>query len=311
MRNIPAALKAHIDSGVTTLCRLLKIRLEDGREFGMTTLDRDVEYQGLSYKAMNGFDTSIISTDESFSVDNAEGYSLFAADVPGIEADMVYRGELDNATWEMMIVNYSDLSQGHILLDRGDVGEVKAVRDTVFIPELLSFTARLRQTIGLVDSRTCRARFGSPANSQTGCGVDVAALWESHTVTAEAAEEPNVTFFSNTVSGITPPARVQWTGGDNASTRLYQVEVIDESTGQITLLEPLPLPVKINDTFDIRPDCDKRFETCRDTYDNMLNFKGENLIPTGEAVDTPGVGVPGSGGGGFVGGDGSGETQQQ
>lgn len=309
MRNIPAALKAHIDSGVTTLCRLLKIRLEDGRTFGMTTLDRDVDYLGTSYKAMNGFDTSIISTDESFSVDNAEGYSLFAADVPGIEAGMVYRGELDNATWEMMIVNYSDLSQGHILLDRGDVGEVKAVRDTVFIPELLSFTARLRQTIGLVDSRTCRARFGSPANSQTGCGVDVAALWESHTVTAEAAEEPNVTFFSNTVSGITPPARVQWTGGDNASTRLYQVEVIDESTGQITLLEPLPFPVSINDTFDIRPDCDKRFETCRDTYDNMLNFKGENLIPTGEAVDTPGAAT----GGGFTGGytDDDTPTQQQ
>jgi len=298
VRNIPAALKAHIDSGVTTLCRLLKIRLEDGREFGMTTLDRDVEYQGLSYKAMNGFDTSIISTDESFSVDNAEGYSLFAAYVPGIEADMVYRGELDNATWEMMIVNYSDLTHGHILLDRGDVGEVKAVRDTVFIPELLSFTARLRQTIGLVDSRTCRARFGSPANSQTGCGVDAEALWESHTVTAEASEEPNVTFFSNTVAGITPPARVKWTGGDNTSTRLYQVEVVDESTGQITLLEPLPFPVSINDTFDIRPDCDKRFATCRDTYDNMLNFKGENLIPTGEAVDTPGTAT----GGGFTGG---------
>lgn len=295
MRTIPAPLKAHIDSGVTTLCRLLKITLTDGRIFGMATLDRDVEYEGVTYKAMNGFDTSIISTDESFSVDNAEGYSLFSADVPGIEADMAYRGELDSAAWEMMIVNYSDLTMGHILLDRGDVGEVKAVRDTVFIPELLSFTARLRQTIGLVDSRTCRAVFGTPANSQTGCGVDAEALWESHTVTTEAAEEPNVTFFSSTVSGISPPARVKWTAGDNTSTRLYQVEVIDESTGQITLLEPLPFPVSINDEFDIRPDCDKMLSTCRDTYSNMLNFKGENLIPTGQGVDTPGAASTGGG----------------
>lgn len=311
MRTIPPSLDAHIGSGVTTTCRLLKIILTDGRTFGMTTLDRDVEYMGTTYVAMNGFDASNISTDESYKVDNGEGYSLFSADVPGIEAEMVYRGELDNATWEMLLVNYKDLSDNnHMILDSGDIGEVKAVRDVVFIPELLSFTARLRQTIGLVDSRTCRAVFGTPASAQTGCGVDASALWESHSVTAQAAEENNITFFCNTVSGISPPARVKWTSGDNVSSKLYQVEIIDEGTGQITLLEPLPFPVQVGDGFDIRPDCDKMLSTCRDTYNNMLNFKGENLIPTGQGADTPSANTGTSGGGSYTGGGGS-EQQQQ
>ncbi|WP_299589781.1 DUF2163 domain-containing protein, partial [uncultured Microbulbifer sp.] len=71
MRQIPPALQAHLDSGVTTTCKLLKITLSDGRQFGAATLDRDVVYEGLTYYAQNGFDSSIIASDTSFDVDNA------------------------------------------------------------------------------------------------------------------------------------------------------------------------------------------------------------------------------------------------
>ncbi len=46
---MPAALQAHLDSGVTTTCRLLRITLTSGLSFGMTTLDQDVVYQGVTY----------------------------------------------------------------------------------------------------------------------------------------------------------------------------------------------------------------------------------------------------------------------
>lgn len=301
MRNIPPALKAHIDSGVTTLCHLLKIKLADGRQFGMATLDRDVEYLGLTYHAQNGFDSSIISTDESYKVDNGEAYSLYSTDIPGIDAAMVDRGELDGAEWEMFLINYNDTSMGHVIMDAGDIGEIKTVRNVIFAPELLSFVARLRQTIGHVDSKTCRAVFGKDGETQTSCGVNANALWQAETVTAISLEEPKITFFASALSGISQPARVRWTSGDNASSKLYQVERIEGVNGLVTLLEPLPFSVQIGDTFEIRPDCDKMFTTCRDVYNNMINFKGENLIPTGEPINTPGAGAV-SGGGGFAGG---------
>lgn len=292
MRVIPNELQAHIAGGVTTLCRLLKIVLRDGRAFGATTLDRNINYRGLIYYAGNGFDSSIIASDNEFSVDNAESTSLFAADIPGITSEMAMRGELDGATWEMMIINYNDLTMGHILLDAGDIGEIRSVRETVFIPELLSYSARLHQTIGHVDSRTCRAIFGSELGTQTGCGVNANVLWQSGTATSVSLDEPHISFLSSGVSSVpvtVPVWRLRWVSGDNVSERLYQVEAFDPITGQITLTEPLAFMVSVGDAFEIRPDCDKRYSTCRTVYFNSIEFKGENLIPTGEASDTPNV----------------------
>lgn len=265
--------------------------------FGMTTLDRNVDFEGVTYYAQNGFDPSVISTDTSFGVDNAEGYSLYSVDIPGITTAMAQRGQLDGAEWEMLLVNYKDLSMGALVLDAGDIGEVKTVRDTVFVPELLSYTARLRQSIGHVDSRTCRAVFGRELGTQTGCGVDAEALFQAATVTAVSTDEPKVTFVAADISTVptAPPRwRVRWTSGDNVSSRLYQVETLDPMSGQITLTEPVPFVIQPNDEFDIRGDCDKLFETCRDIYANDPEFKGENLIPVGQASDTPGAGVPGA-----------------
>lgn len=294
MRAIPSELKAHINNGATTLCRLLNIKLEDGRQYGMTTLDRNVEFEGVTYYAQNGFDPSVIASDTGYSVDNAEGYSLYKTDIPGITVEMAQRGELDNAEWVMRLVNYKDLSMGSLILDQGDIGEIRTVRDTVFIPELLSYIMRLRQSIGHVDSITCRAIFGNDASSQTGCGVDANALWRSSMITAVSPDEPKVSFVTDDLSGIDAEAkrwRVRWTSGDNVSDRLYQVEALTISSGQITLIEPLPFPVQIGDALEVRPDCDKLYSTCQ-RYNNRINFKGENLIPVGQSSDTPGAGLP-------------------
>lgn len=292
MRNIPAALQAHLEQPVTTTCRLLRFDLRNGESHGLTTLDRDVVYQGVTYSAINGFDSNVIASDTSYSVDNSEAYALLSADIPGITIDMARRGALDDAAWEMLLVNYEDLSMGHVLLDAGDVGEVKVVKETIFMPELLSYAMRLRNTIGGVDSRTCRAVFGTPAAGHTGCGVDAEPLWVNGTVDALGAE-PGRIFTSSafTGAGSLVPGRVQWLGGNNVSERLYQIEVFETDT--VMLFEPLPFDIEVGDTFRFRPDCDKRFATCRDVWNNMLDFKGEPLIPTndGSAAQTPGATV--------------------
>lgn len=295
MRNIPSALKAHLQEPVTTTCRLLKIVLKDGREFGLASLDRRVTYQGLDYEAINGFNPSAIASDTSFSIDNSEGFALVSGPLPGVTTEMVERGEMDDATWECYLVNYEDLTMGHILLDAGDLGEVRLVRDTVYIPELVSYAMRLRQTIGHVDSKTCRAVFGQDAMGQLGCGVDVSALWYPKDVLG-AGEESTRVFSVDTIWPYTPeelvPGRIEWVTGDNVSARQYQIEQVVESDvdAVIYLLEPTPFPITSTDQLRLRPDCDKRFETCRDRWGNMINFKGENLIPLndGNPGETPG-----------------------
>lgn len=298
-RNIPSALLAHLQEPVTTTCRLLRFTLKDGRVFGMTTLDREIEYEDVVYSAIQGFDPSIIATDAGLSVDNGEAKALLATELPGITYEMVYAGEIDDAQWTMMIVNWRDLSMGHAIIDAGDTGEVTVQDDVIWMPELLSYAMRLRQSIGSVYSRRCRAIFGTPANSHTGCGVDADALWVSGTVTG-IGDEPRRVFADAVINlpTIPLPGRLRWLTGRNASSRLYQIEAFSEQSGTIGLLEPTPFDIEAGDEFEIRPDCDKSPASCT-AYGNWLNYKGENLIPVGDGVEslTPQSQVPG----GFVG----------
>lgn len=288
MRRISAALQAHLQSWTVTVCRLLKITLSDGRVFGVTTLDRDVTYMGLTYSALNGFDTSIIATDTGLSVDNAEVTALVSATVDGITAAMALRGELDNATWELYLVNWADLTMGHVVLDAGDLGEVTVVDGMTYIPELLSYAMRLRQAIGLSWSRSCRATFGTPANSQTGCGVDAEVLWMPGVVTRVDPGDPFRVFADSSLTGLDPepvPGRIRFTSGRNRSARLQQIEGYGDATGTVALFEALLFPVEVGDEFEIRRDCNKSPSHCIG-YGNLINYKGEPYIPVGDGLET-------------------------
>ena len=295
MRQIPVALKNHLQQQATTVCRLIKITLKDGREFGMTSLDRDINYLGTDYIAANGFDSSVIATDTGMSVDNAEGKILLSAEIPGISLEMVAAGELDDAAWEMLMINWADLSMGHMVIDAGDVGEVTTQDGIIMVPELLSYAMRIRQSVGHFYSRMCRATFGSDPDGQTGCGVDAEALWLSGVVTGIGDEPYRIFADENLILDPVPNvARVRFTTGPNAGSRVYQVEGYSNVSGTIALVESVPFPIVAGHEFEIRPDCDKTPAKCT-SYGNWLNFKGEPLIPVGDGASilTPQAGVAG------------------
>lgn len=315
MRNIPAPLLAHLQQSVTTTCRLLKITLREGvrlegdtsspaqRSFGFATLDQPVTYDDgdgpIEYSATNGFDPSAFASESTYAIANAEGYALISDDVDlGISIADIERGVLDDAQWRCYLVNFEDLSMGHVLLDAGDVGPVRTRYGMVWMPQLLSYVVRLRQPIGSVDSRTCRAKFGTPPNTQTGCGVNAEVLWVAGTVTAVGAE-PDAMFTGDvtTTSPVDPfPGRVEWLTGDNVG-RQYWTDSFE--AGVVRLGEPTPFPIQVGDLYRIRPDCRKRYtEDCIGVWNNGLNFKGEPLIPVGDATSgqTPGAQLPGGGG---------------
>lgn len=303
-REVPPLLQARLDLNVTTTTRLLKVMLRNGQVFGMAMLDRDIEYDdgagALTYYATTGFDPSAISSDIGYSVDNAEGKALMTRGiVPGITTEMVEAGELDDAAWVCYLLDFEHLELGHVLLDAGDTGEVKTRYGIVWIPEMLSLMSRLRQPVGSVWSRSCRAIFGSSKASQTGCGVDLAPLWVAGEVTAVGAETDRE-FTGDDVVGanaIIPfPGRVQFLTGANAGREFATEEVVGLV---VTLSEVTNYAIEVGDTYRIRPDCKKRYrEDCIDVWANGPNFKGEPLIPVGDAteVQAPGAQLPGGGG---------------
>jgi uncharacterized phage protein (TIGR02218 family) len=306
-RTVPATLAEHLEQPATTTTRLLKISLRNGFTYGLAMLDADVAYDDgageINYIATNGFDATTLSADLGYNVSNAEGYSLISDEVEGVTVEMVEAGELDDATWVCYLVNFQDLTMGHVILDAGDLGEVRTRYGMVWIPELLSYIMRLKQAVGSVWSRQCRAIFGTPAGSQTGCGVSLTPLWVSAEVVTVGAEANRVfTGDDITDSPSLPPVpgRLQWLTGANAG-REFAVEEVD---GQVvTLSEPTAYLIEVGDTFRIRPDCGKLYaENCIGQYDNGPNFKGEPLIPVGDSVGVQAPGAQLGRGAGFVGG---------
>lgn len=292
-RTIPVALQAHLDQAVTTTCRLLRIALRDGRVFGITSLDADVTYDdgrgAVTYSANQGVDVSAISASADMSVSNAEAQSLLVTTAPGITEAMIEAGELRDAEWTLYLVNYRDLGMGHVILGAGDVGEVTKRWGLMWQPELLSYSVRLNQPVGTHWSRTCRAIDGSPAEGQLGCGRTIATY--AGTVTAVGAENDRQ-FTGNHTAGAFPfaPGKVRWLTGPNAG-RVGFVEV--HATGVVTLGNAMPYPITVGNTYTIEDTCPRTWAACV-ARGNQLNYKGEPLIPTGDAasVSTPGAQAP-------------------
>jgi uncharacterized phage protein (TIGR02218 family) len=64
----------------------------------------------------------------------------------------------------------------------------------------------------------------------------------------------------------------------------------------------MPEPIAAGDTFIVTAGCDKRFETCRDRFNNIVNYRGFPHIPGNDFVTRYAVsGEPGHGGGSLQG----------
>jgi uncharacterized phage protein (TIGR02218 family) len=92
--------------------------------------------------------------------------------------------------------------------------------------------------------------------------------------------------------------KLTWTGGANAG---LAVEVkghrLVADGVSLTLWQAMPEPIADGDTFSVTAGCDKRFETCRDRFDNVVNFRGFPHIPGNDFVTRYAIaGEPGNAG---------------
>lgn len=300
-RHIPIALQANLDSATPSVTRCIRIQKKDGTSLGFTMWDSPIIYDHgdgygeIEYSAKSGVDPSDIMSDIGYSVANAEGRILAATTNDGLTPESVEAGELDDAEWTCFLLDPLKPDRASAaILDAGDVGEVRVERGLVIIPELLSYMMRLRQPVGHVFQRPCRAIFGTPADSQTGCGVNASSLWAGGTVVSVGAESDRT--FTGDFDGWFP-GRLEFTTGLNVG-KLYAIESVSGDT--LSLADTTPYLIEPGDTYRHRPDCTKLPEGeqgCK-FWSNYLNYKGEDNIPVGDGMAgmTPGAQLPGGGG---------------
>jgi len=279
-------LKNHLAEDLTTVATCWRIARVDGVEFFFTDHDVDLTIDDDVYEASSGMMPSALSQNKTLAVDNMEVVA-FLESLKIDEADLV-AGLFDYAQVDIFVVNYADLTMGVLyLVMTWKLGAVE-IRDNTFRGEIRGITQQLSQNIVDIYSPDCRADLGDSS-----CGVDLVdsaeTFWTTGAVTV-ATDRRNFTdagqIQASGVGDIYQFGKLVWmepSSGDSftGNNALFEMEIkkFDPDTGEFELFESMPYAIEVGDEYTITQGCDKSKATCRDRFNNVVNFRGEPFIP--------------------------------
>ncbi|WP_111735028.1 DUF2163 domain-containing protein [Roseovarius amoyensis] len=274
MSGLDTALRAHLESGHTTLCHCWTVRRRDGVEMGFTDHDGPLEFDGIAFRADTGLSALALQQGTGLSVDNTEALGALS-DAAIREAD-IEAGRYDRAEVRAWLVNWQDVSQ-RVLMFRARIGEMRRAGGA-FEAELRGLTDALNQPEGRVYQKPCGAVLGDSA-----CRVDLSTPDHSVEVAVVWVDERRV-FGLGDLDG--------WASGwfrfgrlvvlDGAAEGLsgsIKHDRLEGGARTVGLWHPLRAAVAPGDRVRLVAGCDKRAETCRFKFNNFLNFQGFPDIP--------------------------------
>lgn len=271
----PEDMKAHLAGGATTVCRAVAISRRDGVAFGFTDHDRDLTFEDLHFRADSGMTAKAIQQGTGLAVDNTEAAGILSADAI-TEADIL-AGRYDGAEVRMWLVNWATPSM-RVQTFAGSLGEVVR-QGAAFTAELRGLSEDLNQPQGRIYHARCSAVLGDP-----GCGFDLDQPGFAVTRVVEEVEEGRIFRFSGFAGHEDrwfEKGRLRVLDGVAAGLiGVIKNDRIMGATGrEIEIWQSFGLAPAPGDQVRIEAGCDRRSETCRLKFDNLLNFRGFPDIP--------------------------------
>lgn len=271
----PEELRAHLESGATTIARVWAVTRRDGEVLGFTDHDGGLEFEGIRFEPDSGMTAKAVAQGTGLSVDNTEVYGALSSDAIR-EADIL-AGRYDLAEVRAWIVNWTDVSQ-RALLFRGHLGEITRGAGA-FTAELRGLSEALGAERGriyhprcsaVLGDGACRFDLGQPGFAYEGPVnfVDEAVVFGFDGVSGFAErwfEKGRFRVLSGTAAGLVGVIKVDSLGQDG--------------TREIELWQRIGAEVSVGDRVRLEAGCDKRAETCRAKFANFENFRGFPHIP--------------------------------
>ncbi|MDB5512503.1 MAG: beta-tubulin [Enterovirga sp.] len=279
MRDIPAALAAHLAEAATTLCRCWRLTRRDGAVSGFTDHDRDLLFDGCSFAAGTGLEAAEATAELGFAVSGGDvSGALVSAGLT--EADIA-AGLYDDASVETWIVNWAAPAE-RLLLDLSSIGEIRRA-DGAFVAELRGPMHRLDEERGLTYRAACSATLGDER-----CRVDLddpAFSGFAAVATTDGGLALTTTGLGAFADGWFYGGQLLWTGGANAG-RAVEIKAHRAGTGaaELDLWQRMPATIAAGDPFRVTAGCDKRLATCRDKFGNVPNHRGFPHMPGSDFV---------------------------
>jgi uncharacterized phage protein (TIGR02218 family) len=278
---------------ITTRARAWALTRTDGQVMGFTDHDRDLVFDGVTFRAETGMTASAIVQATGLAVDNTEAAGALSA--AGLSERDILAGRYDGAALVIHEVDWTDVSQRRVLF-RGTLGEITRAGGA-FRAELRGLSEPLSQSGGKVFGALCPAVLGDAA-----CGFDL----DQPGYRAEAAllavaengavlDLPLMPEFA--VDWFTDGAVAFLTGPAQGLTAVARREERSDTRLRLHLWTAPGVAPAPGDTVRVTAGCDKRFATCRVKFANALNFRGYPHIPGDDwLMATPRTDAPNTGG---------------
>ena len=276
------SFKAKLIPEVTTLAVLFKLTRPDGTVFGFTNHIEDIIHGGVTYKASTGNFPTALSQTGNLSVDNIEALAFLSSDTI-TEEDIMAR-KFDYSTIDIYIIDYVwsipplGNDPGMILGGGWKLGEL-TIKNNTFTFEIRSKTQILQQQIIELYSPDCRADLGDVRCSAAGGGVTLPLPLLTGTVTGVTDNRTFADSSRTEANDYFNYGLLTWTGSCTNSGLTMEVKDYTLSGGGFVLVEKMGYNIEVGDTYSVYRGCNKLKATCRDVFDNVVNFRGEPFLP--------------------------------
>lgn len=271
MRNISPQLKQEIIDGYRAV--IVKITRKDGVVFGYTDHDMPLVIEGQLYIPTPGIQRTNLTSTSDNRVSNQEFAAGWGVDAP--EEDLL-AGLFDNAEVTTMHTSWRTPSAGTFIVDKGNLGVIQWTADG-FRGDVQSHMRQLTRNIAFTYTAGCRHQLFSQFHSFKigACTLNKASYTFPAAVATTVTDKLifTVTGLSQT-DGFCSGGTITWTTGPNAGIVSPVKKHTVGAAVRVELFLPTPHPIGIGNNFDITAGCDKTFNTCKNKFNNVVNFGG-------------------------------------
>lgn len=271
MKSISAGMISALASGSTALVTMVKIERLDGVVIGLTTADSTITYDGDTYAPLLA-EPSKTAQRSDMSIDSTDLIVPITDDITLADIDLgLYAGA---EIW-MFNYDYATPANGIIKQQRGWLGEVEVHRNHAKF-EIVGMAQKLNTIFGRVCSLKCDAQLGDSR-----CGLDLGPFTYTGTLTGVTDALTLVDTGWGAISDSFNRGVLTMTSG---AANGISAEVRTFVTGAFNLFDSMPILPAIGDTYSVVLGCDKYPETCKNTFDNFINFQGFPHVPGRDAI---------------------------
>jgi uncharacterized phage protein (TIGR02218 family) len=272
----------------------IEVYLRNGETDTLLFVETTINLKGYNYS------NPLITTVEHSAVTIAAGSRLIVkmfyekAEAPWPDGNnQIKMGyQMPGYVWHSYVEFPCDLAPEPLPLATGwKIGNVE-IRDNGFTAELRSRSQHLQQQVLELYTPMCRAKLGDSR-----CGIDLEDSGDTyrHTGSVTSVTEDRRKFIDTSVTGITEDVfrygLLTWSDPESSGESDHnnagfamEVKKYSPDTKEFELFEAMPYEIEVGDGFTVTWGCDKSTITCRDRFDNIVNFRGEPFVPGSDAV---------------------------